>query len=458
MRLRSPARLTLAVALVASALLTTLFPVNARWWDVLNRAWAEAPPLQLAVAVPDAPGGSAELAVRAALAARFAGVNAVGLLLPPGAQPDPVALAAAASPELALGLQPREASPGLGLQVASVTLGREPDAPALNVQGVQDHVPSLGWFLAERQVSAHGPPDEPRPLRALAPRAVQRLSLNALAEGRVPSSALRGHVLILDGSGQRVADERGSRIPLGLMQARAVATLSLAPLRPVPLLVSLVGALLLTALAWGARGYWGFVLAVITLALSAALFVQDWLFPGVTVSLGPVLGALAASTEGWVSWRRLRLTDQLTGLGNRAALLLALERLWQRGQRQSVTVLVLDLDDFSDFNGRFGRAAGDRMLREVATTLRREQRGTDVWFRWGADEFVLLIRDATAQVAPIVAERVQRAIHALHYQDRHLTASVGHASGIAGLGNAAELLDRASRAMQRRKYTAAQRG
>lgn len=85
-------------------------------------------------------------------------------------------------------------------------------------------------------------------------------------------------------------------------------------------------------------------------------------------------------------------TDPLTGLPNRRALLIALERMLAQGQRSQMSVLIafLDLDDFKAINDSHGHEAGDQFLMAVAQRLRGTLRAEDMAARLGGDEFVVI--------------------------------------------------------------------
>ncbi|NRB01261.1 MAG: GGDEF domain-containing protein, partial [Rhodobacteraceae bacterium] len=88
-------------------------------------------------------------------------------------------------------------------------------------------------------------------------------------------------------------------------------------------------------------------------------------------------------------------TDALTGLGNRRALEVAMDRLIERGD--AFSVMHLDLDHFKEVNDTFGHAAGDRALVVAAEILKGSTRKRDIVTRIGGDEFVCIIYGATAQ-------------------------------------------------------------
>lgn len=109
--------------------------------------------------------------------------------------------------------------------------------------------------------------------------------------------------------------------------------------------------------------------------------------------------------------RERAIRDALTGLYNRGYLMEALEREIRRAEREGrpLAVLVTDLDNFKLVNDRFGHPFGDEVLREVARLLRETVRETDLIFRYGGDEFVLLFPETDGK-AREVARRVREAV------------------------------------------------
>ena len=106
--------------------------------------------------------------------------------------------------------------------------------------------------------------------------------------------------------------------------------------------------------------------------------------------------------------RRLARVDPLTGLGNRRAFNEALEREAARSERNRVplTLVVVDLDGFKEINDRFGHIKGDECLRDVAGVIDAEVRRPDACFRWGGDEFALVLPDTDSQGAELVVRRL----------------------------------------------------
>src|SRR5947209_9176549 len=121
---------------------------------------------------------------------------------------------------------------------------------------------------------------------------------------------------------------------------------------------------------------------------------------------------------------QLASRDPLTGLLNHRAFheALASELEQRRRNGGSVSVILVDLDDFKHVNDTAGHAAGDHVLRNAAAKLRGCCRGADLAFRIGGDEFALILRGTTARTAIRIAERAGEAINSA---DSRISASYG---------------------------------
>jgi len=105
-------------------------------------------------------------------------------------------------------------------------------------------------------------------------------------------------------------------------------------------------------------------------------------------------------------------TDALTGLSNRHGMEDTFQREINRciQDDQPVSLIMIDVDNFKDFNDKFGHQAGDRALSAVAEILRSQFRPRDLLVRYGGDEFAVLLPDVDEDVALGIAERVRNAV------------------------------------------------
>ena len=116
--------------------------------------------------------------------------------------------------------------------------------------------------------------------------------------------------------------------------------------------------------------------------------------------------------------REQSVRDYLTGLFNRRYMEETLERELLRAERKklSVGMIMLDLDNLKQFNDTWGHAAGDEILREVGSLLLRQVRGEDIACRYGGDEFILILPDATRAVTCGRAELICELARQFHLQ------------------------------------------
>lgn len=131
-------------------------------------------------------------------------------------------------------------------------------------------------------------------------------------------------------------------------------------------------------------------------------------------------------------------TDPLTGLANRRALNQELERRIAQLQRQEapLSVLLIDVDHFKQFNDNHGHQAGDEMLCMVARTLRDTVRDMDLATRYGGEEFAIVLPGTDLDNAKCAAERIRRAVAQVEFTFRgerlRDTVSVGVAQATDG--------------------------
>lgn len=107
--------------------------------------------------------------------------------------------------------------------------------------------------------------------------------------------------------------------------------------------------------------------------------------------------------------------DHLTGLLNRRGLKTRLDEELQRSSRSGnpLSVLMMDVDHFKQFNDKFGHAAGDECLSKVARCLRKLTRAEDIVSRYGGEEFLIVLINADVKETKMVAEKLRLAISEL---------------------------------------------
>lgn len=172
-------------------------------------------------------------------------------------------------------------------------------------------------------------------------------------------------------------------------------------------------------------------LAAVTLAVSAPLLYEGGSQAVVVdvVAQGAILVALALMARvllimGRSQQGQLRRAgeqaeararrDALTGLGNRLAFQEAIAREVARAERSGtpLTVLLGDLKDFKSINDNFGHTRGDECLRTAAETLAKAARASDECFRWGGDEFAVLLPETSQEEGAHVRDRISNLISA----------------------------------------------
>jgi diguanylate cyclase (GGDEF)-like protein len=177
-----------------------------------------------------------------------------------------------------------------------------------------------------------------------------------------------------------------------------------------------------------------------------------WNLQKTLISIGMILMMLEEQVTN-NEW--LALHDELTGLPNRrlfaARLTTAVERAERRGT--SLALVVLDLNDFKQINDSLGHVAGDQVLREVSSVLRKSIRATDTVARLGGDEFIIVVTDMPdANAAERFTDSLRSAIERpiiIHEKPMSVGASFGFAMYPNDAKDATKLL----RLADQRMYT-----
>ena len=148
--------------------------------------------------------------------------------------------------------------------------------------------------------------------------------------------------------------------------------------------------------------------------------------------------------------------DALTGVRNRRTVEAHIEKALHQavGEGKDFSVFMCDIDDFKKVNDTYGHDCGDQVLKHIATTLKNEIRPDDAIFRWGGEEFLLVINTGS-YIAKKVAERCRNAIEnsSVTYNDQEIkvTITIGGVSYYQGVTRD-ELINRADENLYEGKH------
>lgn len=151
---------------------------------------------------------------------------------------------------------------------------------------------------------------------------------------------------------------------------------------------------------------------------------------------------------------RRSATDALTGLYNRRAFDEIFVNQFAGIEKM---LLILDLDHFKRINDTWGHNVGDEVLVKLARLLGQSIRGQDVAFRWGGEEFVILLKGVTERRGTLIATRIKELVESYDFGiESPLTISIGALH--IGKGTSTELLDNYLRRADRALYKAKEEG
>jgi len=153
----------------------------------------------------------------------------------------------------------------------------------------------------------------------------------------------------------------------------------------------------------------------------------------------------------------LALQDYLTTIGNRQLfdidLRSELNRVWRYGRVASI--LMFDLDDFKYVNDTYGHVVGDRVLQAIASYLKNNLRVSDGVYRYGGDEFIILLPETNEDQASEVGKKILEDINSVKYRYKDKLFNVSASCGITAIkskDNAETVLERLDRALYEVKH------
>lgn len=173
-----------------------------------------------------------------------------------------------------------------------------------------------------------------------------------------------------------------------------------------------------------------------------------------------LIGTLIFPLRNAVHYRTALLSalqDPLTGVGNRAGLDKTLDReilLAQRHQ-QHLSLMVIDIDFFKRINDIYGHSVGDEVIKEVANTIGIATRQTDMIYRYGGEEFLVILNKTNLSDAQVIAERVRQLVEKLSVKTSTEPATTSVSIGISTLNTMdtkEDLFNRADAALYQAKH------
>jgi diguanylate cyclase (GGDEF)-like protein len=157
---------------------------------------------------------------------------------------------------------------------------------------------------------------------------------------------------------------------------------------------------------------------------------------------------------------RLAERDELTGLLNRRAIVRKAVEYLQRARDGKGTLIIglIDLDHFKSINDRFGHAVGDQLLQRFAAALRTTMHATEIFGRYGGEEFLVLFPDSTMDDARASAERLRNAVRDQRMRVEEQDVGVTISLGLAGYESGDVLFDQVARRADIALYVAKTQG
>lgn len=185
------------------------------------------------------------------------------------------------------------------------------------------------------------------------------------------------------------------------------------------------------------------------LFLYALLFVEFMIIVVVVVRLNIVLqdnGRLHEELE------QLSTTDPLTGIANRRFFEDSLAVEIKRAQRydRPLSMLMIDIDNFKNYNDQHGHPMGDKLLQDSAHLFRALLRASDIVARYGGDEFVVLLPEISVEQGRFVADKLRKIKIGALASSEEITIDIGCAAFQKDM-TAAGLLEIAEKDMQQQK-------
>ncbi|MCL4557732.1 MAG: diguanylate cyclase [Deltaproteobacteria bacterium] len=174
------------------------------------------------------------------------------------------------------------------------------------------------------------------------------------------------------------------------------------------------------------------------------------------VSICAQIAVVIENSRLYEKTKELSITDDLTGMFNRRYMRAVLDKEWERAKRygKPLSLLMMDVDYFKNYNDTFGHLKGDEALVTLSHIFKMNIRGIDTIVRYGGEEFMVILPDTDPEGAMAVAEKLRSAVAGAFRQgdSPQLTVSIGVVSSpCEGIDNVGELLYAADIALYQAK-------
>jgi len=180
---------------------------------------------------------------------------------------------------------------------------------------------------------------------------------------------------------------------------------------------------------------------------------------GLIISIVIFLLAKLIISEYQKRLEKMALTDKLTGSANRQVFEIIYKQVQSRAKRNKteITAILFDIDNFKNVNDNFGHLAGDFVLKRISREIKNNIRGSDTLFRWGGEEFLILLSEANLTITEKIANKIRIEIQnlELNYQNKKIKITIsGGVSTIKHNENIEKLLKQCDEAL----YIAKEKG
>ncbi len=145
-------------------------------------------------------------------------------------------------------------------------------------------------------------------------------------------------------------------------------------------------------------------------------------------------------------------TDKLTGAANRQVFDVLFSQAYSQSKRNKnqLSAIMFDIDYFKQVNDTYGHPTGDVVLKTLTQTIKNSIRDSDILFRWGGEEFLIILPGSDLQTATVFAEKIREIVASQQIMFSGKSLSITISVGVASMGNsdtAEDLVSRSDKAL-----------